>query len=48
MKKTYKKPAIASKKIEMLQIICESASFSKEGRGAEQADAKEFFDFFEE
>jgi len=47
MKKTYMKPAIASKKIEMLQIICESASLSKESVSAEQADAKEFFDFFE-
>ena len=47
MKKTYKKPAIASKKIEMLQIICESASLSKESVSAEQADAKGFNDFFE-
>lgn len=47
MKKTYMKPAIASKKIEMLQIICESASFSKDAVSAEQADAKGFNDFFE-
>lgn len=47
MKKTYKKPAIASKKIEMLQIICDSVSFSKDGVSADQADAKEIFDFFE-
>lgn len=41
------KPAIASKKIEMLQIICDSAALSKEAVSAEQADAKGFYDFFE-
>jgi hypothetical protein len=45
MKKTYMKPAIASKKIEMSQIICASAKFSSGSIPAENADAKEFFDF---